>query len=366
MVAGFCGRDQDDPGGGASGRGCCLIRARGGAPPARLVHGALGHPGPARAPTNRSRRGSPRDSESLKEAPILAAVKKPREVIQPRWGVYALRKKAEKLGSTRHRSFSAMWHSSKARWTASIWSLAVTAACSARRKLGRLRTQGAGGWLLTGLTALAIISLWTEDADARRSRRESWISQAASVTFGTTRTITVREYTRRDGTVVREHTRRIPARHKARPSSRPSPIPPQVRAAPKVTAVGPLEPGGLWNLGGSLLYLNAESSRRKFVYEKPREELTKRGVRKSTVYFDGEFDGTSLRGTAHAFFPNCAPIGYPVTGELSPDRRQITLRGKMPEANAECKIVDHRDREITLVYQGPRCDQTDPDLVTCR
>jgi hypothetical protein len=26
-------------------------------------------------------------------------MKKPREVIQPRWGVYALRKKAERLGS---------------------------------------------------------------------------------------------------------------------------------------------------------------------------------------------------------------------------------------------------------------------------
>jgi hypothetical protein len=29
---------------------------------------------------------------------VSAKVKKPREVIQPRWGVYALRKKAERIG----------------------------------------------------------------------------------------------------------------------------------------------------------------------------------------------------------------------------------------------------------------------------
>jgi hypothetical protein len=30
-------------------------------------------------------------------------MKKPRDVIEPRWGVYALRKKAEKIGSVRAR-----------------------------------------------------------------------------------------------------------------------------------------------------------------------------------------------------------------------------------------------------------------------
>jgi hypothetical protein len=39
------------------------------------------------------------DSDSPAVAPILARMKKPRDVIQPRWGVFALRKKAERLGS---------------------------------------------------------------------------------------------------------------------------------------------------------------------------------------------------------------------------------------------------------------------------
>jgi hypothetical protein len=39
------------------------------------------------------------DSDSPRAAPIMPAMKKPRDVIQPRWGVYALRKRAEKCGS---------------------------------------------------------------------------------------------------------------------------------------------------------------------------------------------------------------------------------------------------------------------------
>ena len=64
-----------------------------------------------------------------------------------------------------------------------------------------------------------------------------------------------------------------------------------------------------------------------------------------------------------------APIGYPVRGELSTDGRQIKLHGKTPQADAQCQIVDQRDREITLVYRGPRerrCEQSGRDVITCR
>ena len=39
------------------------------------------------------------DSDSAQAAPIMPAMKKPREVIQPPWGVYALRKRAERIVS---------------------------------------------------------------------------------------------------------------------------------------------------------------------------------------------------------------------------------------------------------------------------
>jgi hypothetical protein len=41
-----------------------------------------------------------RDSDSPPVAPILAAMKKPRDMIQPRWGVFLLKRKAERLSFT--------------------------------------------------------------------------------------------------------------------------------------------------------------------------------------------------------------------------------------------------------------------------
>jgi hypothetical protein len=209
-------------------------------------------------------------------------------------------------------------------------------------------------WPLAALTALAVIWTCTVEANARSGARQS----NAGDDISSARTVTVRAHKKRDGTVVREHKQGIPDRGGAKPAVE---LP--------IRTVEPSSSEGLWDLGGSLLYLSVEGNRRKFLYEEPRKGMSKRGVGKSTVYFDGELDGRSLRGTAHAFFPNCGPIGYPVTGELSPDGRQIKLRGKTPQANAQCQIVDERDREMTLVYRGPRegrCKQTGPSVVICQ
>jgi hypothetical protein len=40
------------------------------------------------------------DSDFAADPPIFAPMKKPRDVIQPRWGVYLLRKKAERFPFT--------------------------------------------------------------------------------------------------------------------------------------------------------------------------------------------------------------------------------------------------------------------------
>jgi hypothetical protein len=131
----------------------------------------------------------------------------------------------------------------------------------------------------------------------------------------------------------------------------------------------PSLPDGIWNLGGSSMYLAAEGNRRKFFYESPRADLLSLGVRKDTMYFDGEFEGENLRGIAHVFVRNCPPLGYRVTGKLSNNGRQITLRGNSPQANAECQIVSERERAITLVYEGPRgarCDAIGADVVMCK
>jgi hypothetical protein len=140
-------------------------------------------------------------------------------------------------------------------------------------------------------------------------------------------------------------------------------------AASSPTAGGGAAADGIWSLSGSAMYLAVEGNRRKVFYESPRADLIPIGVRKDTLYFDGDLEGETLRGTAHVFVRNCPPLGYPVTGRLSDNGRQITLRGKSPQANSECQIVSERDRAITLVYQGPRevrCDAAAANVVTCK
>jgi hypothetical protein len=126
---------------------------------------------------------------------------------------------------------------------------------------------------------------------------------------------------------------------------------------------------GIWTLGGSAMYLAAEGNRRRLSYEAPRADLIPLGVRRDTLYFDGELDGGTLRGTAHVFVRNCPPLGYQVTGKFSDNGRQLTLSGKSPQTNAECQVVSERERAITLTYRGPRearCEVAGGDVVTCR
>ena len=142
--------------------------------------------------------------------------------------------------------------------------------------------------------------------------------------------------------------------------------------APSATgsvAAGAVAPDGIWSLSGSAMYLSAEGNKRRLVYESPRADLVPIGVHKDTLYFEGALDGQTLRGTAHVFVRNCPPLGYPVTGSVSDNGRQITLRGKSPQANAECQVVSERDRAITLTYQGPRevrCEATSANLISCQ
>ena len=54
----------------------------------------------SRSSTTKTVGGTKRDSDSPSASPILAPMKKPREVIEPRWGVYLLKRKAERLPFT--------------------------------------------------------------------------------------------------------------------------------------------------------------------------------------------------------------------------------------------------------------------------
>jgi hypothetical protein len=103
-----------------------------------------------------------------------------------------------------------------------------------------------------------------------------------------------------------------------------------------------------WSLGASVMRVRENGATRTIIYEAPSAELSGIGVQNGTVFFTGEQKGRSFEGTAHRFGQGCPPTPYPVVGELSDDGATITLRGKTPQLDANCKTVGSLDRSIKL------------------
>jgi hypothetical protein len=97
----------------------------------------------------------------------------------------------------------------------------------------------------------------------------------------------------------------------------------------------------LWEHNGSTLQLREEGTVRAFRYSEPRAELRKAGVVDGTVLFDGKKNGNRLSGTAYRFSKGCTAIGYAVEGAVSPNSQNLTLSGRAPKRNSQCKVVGH-------------------------
>jgi hypothetical protein len=121
----------------------------------------------------------------------------------------------------------------------------------------------------------------------------------------------------------------------------------QSKPAPRGSAVASaLAPH--WNHNGSLVSLLADGAKQKLFYDTPRVGLLDAGVKPGTLLFEGKRDGTAITGTAYQFYRTCKPRGFPVTGNTSDDKRQITLKGKAPLLDAGCKVTG--TREDVLVF----------------
>jgi hypothetical protein len=126
------------------------------------------------------------------------------------------------------------------------------------------------------------------------------------------------------------------------------------RRVPKKRAAQGVQPSstGRWALGASTMRLRADGDSRTIIYEAPSAELISAGVQAGTVFFAGKQSGKSYEGTAHRFGRGCPPKPYPVAGELSDDGLTITLRGRTPQLDANCRTVGALDRSIKLLAEG--------------
>ncbi len=111
------------------------------------------------------------------------------------------------------------------------------------------------------------------------------------------------------------------------------------------------EDGSQWNHNGSTLTLTVSGSHREFIFSNPREGLRSEGVRAGTKAFSGTMKGDEYQGTAYVFSKRCGVFGFPMRGTASSDQQQITMSGRSPYVDAQCRILGYHNAvyEFTLV-----------------
>jgi hypothetical protein len=106
-----------------------------------------------------------------------------------------------------------------------------------------------------------------------------------------------------------------------------------------------------WTYNGSLFGLIARGESRRFVYVKPREDLTRMGVSKGTILFEGRKDGMKYEGTVRVFSKSCGATEYAVKGDIVDNDQRVILRGKVPILNEQCRIERYQNNVLVFVYQ---------------
>lgn len=94
-----------------------------------------------------------------------------------------------------------------------------------------------------------------------------------------------------------------------------------------------------WDHNGSVVYLVAEGTQRKFYYQMPREGMLQAGASPNSLLFQGEAIGDRYVGEAFIFRKGCGQFGYRVEGPILNEGRGVLLVGKAPRVNAECRVV---------------------------
>ena len=131
-------------------------------------------------------------------------------------------------------------------------------------------------------------------------------------------------------------------------------------AVKKPAVVSALAPH--WNHNGSVVSAVTQGDKQKFYYDAPRVGLLDVGVKSGTLLFEGQQQGKNISGTAYQFYRTCKSRGYQVSGATSDDRRQITLKGKVPVLDFNCNVTGTRDD--VLIFTAAQTPPTEPPKET--
>lgn len=140
----------------------------------------------------------------------------------------------------------------------------------------------------------------------------------------------------------------------------------RIDAGTAVALVGRVRPAGttaaasagapaIWDFKGSQLALKAEDGAdRRFYYDTPRPELVISGITAGTLLFEGRQDGNQYTGKAFVFSRKCGARSFEVSGPVdeSPSGKAITLSGKRPQVDANCRPTGGFQNDV-LVFSYP-------------
>lgn len=105
----------------------------------------------------------------------------------------------------------------------------------------------------------------------------------------------------------------------------------------------------LWDANGSAVTQGLKAPGTvTFTFATPRGDFASQGAQAGQFLLQIERDGQSFSGIAYAFRPGCAPESYEVSGSISADEKVLTLKGRAPTRDTNCRIVAFSDRTLVV------------------
>ena len=134
-------------------------------------------------------------------------------------------------------------------------------------------------------------------------------------------------------------------------------VPPPPAQKPQEPNTVPLESKklpdkSLWDHNGSVVYLVANGTTRKFFYEQPRAALLSIGITQGRLLFTGRRNGDQYVGVAYKFSAKCRTRQYAVSGPVSADQRQVTLHGTVTRLNSRCQQEGSEEDTLVFTFLG--------------
>lgn len=110
--------------------------------------------------------------------------------------------------------------------------------------------------------------------------------------------------------------------------------------------------GSYWKHDGSIMRLQATGIGRKFLFYKPSDAALETGAKPGSLRFEGQISGKVYTGIAFLYSRKCGRLAFPVSGEIQNNEGQVTLSGKAPQVDGDCRAIGKIDDTLVFVFMG--------------